>query len=69
MQLTPEEYAKELVNKFFLSGVIFITWKLAKEFAIVAIDEMINLYSSLVMTENSLLHQYLLDTKKEIEAL
>ncbi len=40
--------------------------RISKECALIAIEEMISIYSNLFMTEGSLLHQYLLDMKKEI---
>lgn len=61
--MTPREKAEELVKKYLDLG-----WRCeaAEECAIIAVDEMINTFESLFMTEGSALHQYLLDVKKEL---
>ena len=73
--MTPEEKAKELFNKFTIRTKLFDEfegWKeridlsKAKQFALVAVDEILNIKS--VDKDFSLSH-YWLDVKHEIENL
>jgi hypothetical protein len=73
--MTPEEKAKELFNKFTIRTKLFDEfegWKeridlsKAKKFALVAVDEILNINS--VDKDFSLSH-YWLDVKDEIENL
>jgi hypothetical protein len=73
--MTPEEKAKELFNKFTIRTKLFDEfegWKeridlsKAKQFALVAVDEILNINS--VDKDFSLSH-YWLDVKHEIENL
>jgi hypothetical protein len=73
--MTPEEKAKELYNKFTIRTKLFDEfegWKEyidsseAKQFALVAVDEILNINS--VDKDFSLSH-YWLDVKHEIENL
>jgi hypothetical protein len=75
MNMTPEEKAKELFNKFTIRTKLFDEfegWKeridlsKAKQFALVAVDEILNIKS--VDKDFSLSH-YWLDVKHEIENL
>ena len=65
--MTPQEKAKELVEKYYNFGDQEFDY--SKEFALIAVDEMISLFESLFMTEGSMLHQYLLEVKQEIQKL
>ena len=43
--------------------------ELAKQCALVAVDEMLDFRNGLYMNEGSIVHQYLMDVKQEIEKL
>jgi len=43
--------------------------KLHKKCALIAIDEILDIRNGLYINEGSIVHQYLLDVKKEIELL
>jgi len=69
--MTPKEKAKELVNRFLSpikeypkEGNIYY-----KECALICVDEMLDIRNSLYVNEGSLVQEYLLEVKKEIEAL
>ena len=71
--MTPKEKAKELINKF----IDPVRWKLgqenvnqrAKQCALIAVDEMIDIRNGLYINEGSIAHQWLLDVRQEIEKL
>jgi hypothetical protein len=81
--MTPKEKAFELFTKFAdiehlgVYGNYNGTWewssslwrKQAKESAIIAVDEMIDIRNGLYINEGSIAHQWLLDVKQEIEKL
>ena len=78
--MTPKEKAKELVNKFLdtddginIDNGCGITMFQAKECAIIAVDEIMNITPSVYVTndeEISIFHyQYWQDVKTEIELL
>ena len=49
---------------------VLIYWnELAKQSALIAVDEMLDFRNSLYINEGSLAHKYLLDIKQEIEKL
>ena len=64
--MTPKEKAEELVDKMYANSEYESQ---AIQCAIIAVDEMINTFESLFMTEGSALHRYLLDVKQELELL
>jgi hypothetical protein len=75
--MTAQEKAKELVDKyknpFNRKGCIPPTETMfdstAKQCALVAVDEMLDFRNGLYMNEGSIVHQYLMDVKQEIEKL
>jgi hypothetical protein len=74
--MTPKQRAEELVRKFayeirededkegFIANI-----NIAKKCALIAHDEMLDIRNGLYVNEGSIIHQYLLDVKKEIEML
>ena len=44
-------------------------WKQSKQCALIAVDEMLDFRNGLYMNEGSIVHQYLMDIKQEIEKL
>lgn len=72
--MTPKEKAKDLIDKFSIDLKPFSTmgeWNrdLAKQCALIAVDEMLDFRNNLYINEGSLAHSYLLDIKKELENL
>jgi hypothetical protein len=65
--MTPKEKAKELVDKYYNFGDQEFDY--SKEFALIALDEMIDIRNGLYINEGSIAHQWLLDVKHEIEKL
>ena len=72
--MTPKEKAKQLVNKF----AMYLRANLmhdedanedAKQCALICLDEMLDIRNGLYVNEGSLVQEYLLEVKKEIEAL
>jgi len=81
--MTPKEKAEQLFTKFAdiehlgVYGDYNGTWewssslwrKQAKESALIALNEMIDIRNGLYINEGSIAHQWLLDVKHEIEKL
>ena len=81
--MTAREKAIELVDNFYqrfpLAMDVITTrgdlsweydnWKEAKKCALIAVDEMLDFRNGLYMNEGSIVHQYLMDVKQEIEKL
>lgn len=65
--MTPEEKAKELVDKYYNFGDQEFDY--SKEFALIAVNEMLDFRNGLYINEGSLAHQYLIEVKHEIEKL
>ena len=65
--MTAKEKAKELVDKYYNFGDQEFDY--SKEFALIAVDEMLDFRNGLYMNEGSIVHQYLMDVKQEIEKL
>lgn len=71
--MTPKEKAKELVDKMYMlddpNGNYPMCFDIAKECALVAVNEMLDFRNSLYINEGSLAHQYLIEVKHEIQKL
>jgi hypothetical protein len=75
--MTPKEKAEELVKKyrnpFNRKGCIPPSESMfpstAKQCALIAVDEMIDIRNGLYINEGSIAHQWLLEVKHEIEKL
>ena len=81
--MTSKEKAKELVDNFYqlfpLDKDVITTdgelhweyndWQQSKKAALIAVDEMLDFRNGLYMNEGSIVHQYLMDIKQEIEKL
>lgn len=81
--MTAKEKAKELVDNFYqlfpLEMDVTVTegdlsweyndWQQSKKAALIAVDEMLDFRNGLYMNEGSIVHQYLMDVKQEIEKL
>ena len=81
--MTAQEKAMELVENFYqrfpLTMDVITTkgdlsweydnWKEAKQCALIAVDEMLDFRNGLYMNEGSIVHQYLMDVKQEINKL
>lgn len=71
--MTAKDKAIELVDKYFTachkSSDLELSWKVCKQCAIIAVDEMLDFRNGMYINERGLLHQYLLDIKTEIEKL
>ena len=65
--MTPKEKAEQLKELF--SDSYSVPNSYAKRFAGYCVDEMLDFRNKLYMNEGSLLHEYLLEVKKEIEKL
>lgn len=65
--MTPKEKAKELVDKYYNFGDQEFDY--SKEFALIAVNEMLDFRNGLYINEGSLAHQYLIEVKHEIEKL
>jgi hypothetical protein len=68
--MSKTQKAKELVNKY-LDNIPFADKSIerAKQCALIAVDEMIDIRNGLYINEGSIAHQWLLDVKHEIEKL
>jgi len=74
--MTAKQRAEELVRKFAYEirededkeGFVANT-NVAKKCALIAIDEILDIRNGLYINEGSIIHQYLLDVKKEIELI
>jgi hypothetical protein len=71
--MTPQEKAKELIDKYKpICGGYWggnINKQFAKQSALIAINEMLDYRNALFINEGSLAHQYLLQVKEEINKL
>jgi hypothetical protein len=81
--MTAQEKAKELIDKYYnilpLDKYVitkdedlsweYNDWKEAKQCALIAVDEMLDFRNGLYMNEGSIVHQYLMDVKQEIQQL
>lgn len=74
--MTPKEKALELVGKYLIYFPEILNEKefdyvkdKAKQCALVAVDEMLDFRNGLYMNEGSIVYQYLMDVKQEIEQL
>jgi len=72
--MTPKEKAEELVGKYvsFVKGKILfqLTMESAKQCALIAVDEIIELHKGMFMSERENQNEsYWQEVKKEIEAL
>jgi hypothetical protein len=67
--MSAKEKAEELVNKYLMNTPIGFHIDDAKECALIAVDEMIDIRNGLYINEGSIAHQWLLDVKHEIEKL
>ena len=65
--MTPKEKVKELVDKYYNFGDQEFDY--SKEFALIAVEEMLDFRNGLYINEGSLAHQYLIEVKHEIEQL
>ena len=71
--MTPKEKAEDILDKCYgveVESVYFgVNHYLAKKFALIVVDEMLDFRNGLYINEGSLAHKYLLDIKHEIETL
>ena len=67
--MSAKDKAEELVNKYLMNTPVGFHIDDAKECALIAIDEMIDIRNGLYINEGSLAHQWLLDVKQEIQLL
>lgn len=78
--MTAEQKAKDLVEKMYVKydpkiedkgGIYYfnMSFDIAKQCALIAVDEMLDFRNGLYMNEGSIVHQYLMDIKQEIEKL
>jgi hypothetical protein len=69
--MTPQEKAKELVHRYDTMQSVIEGFSLedAKQCALICVDEMLDIRNGLYVNEGSLVQEYLLEVKKEIEAL
>ena len=69
--MTPKEKAEDILDKCYgveVESVYFgVNHYLAKKFALIVVDEMLDFRNGLYINEGSLAHKYLLDIKQEIE--
>jgi hypothetical protein len=69
--MTPKEKAEDILDKCYgveVETVYFgVNHYLAKKFALIVVDEMLDFRNALYINEGSLAHKYLLDVKQEIE--
>jgi len=69
--MTPREKAEQILDKCYeleLETVYYgVNHYLAKKFAFIVVDEMLDFRNKLYYNEGSLAHQYLLNIKTEIE--
>ena len=64
--MNSKEKAKELVDKFTFARTDEHEKYVAKQCALIAIDEMLNFNDNLFITEGSLAYKYLQEVKQEI---
>jgi hypothetical protein len=65
-----KEKAEELYNKYYqLCADSSSPENIAKQCSLITINEMLDFRNALFINEGSLIHQHLLDVKKEIELL
>lgn len=70
--MTPKQKAEKLVNNYInvvLQDFGGMDKDLAKQCALIAVDEVLDFRNALYLNEGSLAHQYLLEVKQEIEKL
>ena len=75
--MTPKEKAESLVNEFRIllmnedteCGNEILCTSIAKECALIAVDNMLNFQKNLIITEGSIAYHYWNEVKKEIEKL
>lgn len=76
--MTPQEKANELVNKYFLEiegadkyafNLPSMNLYIAKQCALIAVDEILNFQDNLFITKGSLAYIYWEEVKQEIEKL
>jgi hypothetical protein len=75
--MTPKEKAESLVNEFRIllmnedteCGNEILCTSIAKECALIAVDEMLNFQENLIITEGSIAYHYWNDIKTKIEKL
>ena len=78
--MTAEQKAKDLVEKMYVKyepkiedkgGIYYfnMSFDISKQCALIAVDEMLDFRNGLYMNEGSIVHQYLMDIKQEIEKL
>jgi hypothetical protein len=63
--MTPREKASQLIVDYQMKCKS-LNYNEAKQCALIAIDEMIDMRNGLYLNEGSIVHQYLLDVKQEI---
>ena len=68
--MAAKDKAKELFDKMYKSDHVNSNYPMcfdsAKECALIAIDEMLDIRNGLYLNEDSIIHQYLMDVKQEI---
>jgi hypothetical protein len=64
-----DSYRNILMNEDTECGNEILCTVIAKESALIAVDEMIDIRNGLYINEGSIAHQWLLDVKHEIEKL
>jgi hypothetical protein len=75
--MSAKEKARELVDSYRIilmnedteCGNEILCTVIAKQCALIAVDEMIDIRNGLYINEGSITHQWLLEVKKEIEKL
>ena len=75
--MTAKDKAKELVDTYRIMlmnsdtecGEEILCTVIAKQCALIAVDEMLDFRNALYINEGSLAHQWLLDVKQEIQLL
>jgi hypothetical protein len=72
--MTPQEKAKELVDKFINADVVWeFTYGCAKQCALIAVDEIIQIVPTVYVTDDNEIHsghrQYWQKVKQEIQKL
>jgi hypothetical protein len=66
--MTAREKAAELIVNYQLKCKS-LNYDEAKQCALIAVDEMLDFRNGLYMNEGSIVHQYLIDVKQEINKL
>ena len=69
--MNAKEKAKELVDKMWIYSIPNVngSWNNAKQCALICVNEMLDIRNGLYINEGSLVQEYLLKVKKEIELL